>query len=164
VDNIKLRIRLGDREIEAEGPQDVVEQQIERWKQIFGQNTEPAPQKTIETPLDIYNNDSTQGNITLRRRSTQGSQVEQLSRGLVLLLYGYKTLQATPEVLSPRLARDLRLSGFTDLTRLSRAFARLNTEGLAVQIGKGKGTRYRLTEPGTQAAEKLLQSSLAPLT
>lgn len=157
MDNIKIRIRLGDREIEAEGPREVVEQQIEKWKGVLGTPLPPEPTPAEEPPLDIFHSEA--GGVTLRRRVAQGPLVDQLARGLLLLLYGYKSLHNTPDVLSPRLARDLRLSGYTDLTRLSRAFERLSAEGLAVQVGKGKGTRYRLTEPGFEAAKKLLRTT-----
>jgi hypothetical protein len=165
VDNLRFKIKAGEREFEAEGPRDAVEA---RWAEarewllnapeprILSTEAATLPSQQEESP--IFEIDRGRRTVRLRVLPPRGEVLQRLSNALLLLLYGYTDLISRPEVPVTRIAEDLRMSGFAGLKRLSRAFLRLETEGLAARNGSGKGTNYRATNPGLVAARTLAKS------
>jgi hypothetical protein len=165
VDNFRFKVKVGEREFEAEGPRDAVEA---RWAEArdWLLNT-PEPKRTpTDRPPDlaeqrenpIFDVDRGRRTVRLRVLPPRGEVLQRLSNALLLLLYGYNDLINRPQVPVTRMAEDLRMSGFAGLKRLSRAFVRLESEGLAARNGAGKGTNYRATNPGLAAARTLAKS------
>jgi hypothetical protein len=167
VDNVRLKIKVGEKEFEAEGPREAVEA---RWAEAKGwilpetSQTSPVTQNLneINRPSDrkspVFDIDNGKRIIRLRVLPPRGETIQRLSNALLLLLYGYNENFGKSEVQVTRLAEDLRMSGFAGIKRLSRAFARLEADGLAARNGAGKGTRYRATHPGLTTAANLAQS------
>lgn len=148
-----------------EGPRDAVEAKWAEARDWLLNAPEPkiasieAPQPPV--PQDdnpIFEVDRGRRTVRLRVLPPRGEVLQRLSNALLLLLYGYHDIINRPEVPVTRLAEDLRMSGFAGLKRLSRAFLRLETEGLAARNGAGKGTNYRATNPGLLAARTLAKS------
>lgn len=166
MDRIKIRFRLGDREFEAEGEKDAVQAQWETARAwLFQEEADkksgrplppPGEEKTLQKSLFDVN--AGRGSLRLRVLPPGGPGGERLSRALLLLLHGYHTLLHQNDVPAIRLADDLRMSGFSGVRRLSRAFAALETQGHAIRSGTGKGSRYRATGPGMQEAQTTAQS------
>lgn len=148
-----------------EGPRDAVEA---KWAEArdWILNTQEPKITSIDTPTQpnpqdenpIFEVDRGRRTVRLRVLPPRGEVLQRLSNALLLLLYGYHDLINRPEVPVIRVAEDLRMSGFAGLKRLSRAFLRLETEGLAARNGAGKGTNYRATNPGLLAARTLAKS------
>ncbi|MBK8574821.1 MAG: hypothetical protein IPN90_03760 [Elusimicrobia bacterium] len=165
MDNLRFKIRVGEREFEAEGPREAVEA---RWAEAkdWLLNTPAAKTHSVEVSQNLPNQEENpifevdRGRRTVRLRvlPPRGEVLQRLSNALLLLLYGYNDLLSRPGVPVTRMAEDLRMSGFAGLKRLSRAFLRLETEGLAARNGSGKGTNYRATNPGLTAARTLAKS------
>jgi hypothetical protein len=82
---------------------------------------------------------------------------------VLLILYGYRRLQEQDEVLTTRLMTALEVSGFTELPRIDRPVAVHIKDGLLIQAGRLKGTKYRLTNRGIQRAEEIIRSLLEQL-
>lgn len=168
MDNLRFKIRVGEKEFEAEGPRDAVEARWAEAREWLLQASEPKISqhhyKEIEdaTPPPqenpIFDVDRGRRTVRLRVLPPRGEVLQRLSNALLLLLYGYNDLINRPQVPVTRMAEDLRMSGFAGLKRLSRAFVRLETEGLAARNGAGKGTNYRATNPGLTAARTLAKS------
>ena len=165
MDNFRVKIRVGEKEFEMEGPRDAVEAKWAEARDWLLKAPEPkiasieAPQPPV--PQDdnpIFEVDRGRRTVRLRVLPPRGEVLQRLSNALLLLLYGYHDIINRPEVPVTRLAEDLRMSGFAGLKRLSRAFLRLETEGLAARNGAGKGTNYRATNPGLLAARTLAKS------
>jgi hypothetical protein len=155
VDNIKIRIKSGNNEFEAEGPSAEVEKHMEIWRrEVSGLAKLPES----ADPTNAYYFDPGRDGLTLRKAPGIGPKGRKLADALLLILHGYRELQAKTQVEATRIARDLRESGYNDLAKLARSYHRLQKEGLAVRSGRGKGTRYRLTEPGQNAASTLARS------
>jgi hypothetical protein len=165
VDNFRFKIKVGEREFEAEGPREAVEA---RWAEARDWLLSVPTTKThaVEVTQDpptrdenpIFEVDRGRRTVRLRVLPPRGEVLQRLSNALLLLLYGYNDLLNRPTVPVTRMADDLRMSGFAGLKRLSRAFVRLEVEGLATRNGAGKGTNYRATNPGLTAARTLEKS------
>lgn len=166
MDNFRFKIRVGEKEFEAEGPRDAVEARWAEAREWLLQTSEPtiAQYKEADDPLGspnenpIFEVDRGRRTVRLRVLPPRGEVLQRLSNALLLLLYGYNDLINRTQVPVTRMAEDLRMSGFAGLKRLSRAFVRLETEGLAARNGAGKGTNYRATNPGLAAARTLAKS------
>lgn len=166
VDKLRVKMRVGEREFEAEGPREAVEA---RWMEARSWLFEDRPKQKssdveVAQPLQerdahpLFDIDRGRRTIRLRVLPPRGEILQRLSNALLLLLHGYRDLLNRPEIPVTRMAEDLRMSGFAGLKRLSRAFDRLEQEGLAARSGAGKGTRYRATHPGLESARALVQS------
>ena len=165
MDNVRLRIKHGEKEFEIEGPaQDVSArwEEAKRWLLQEGpkiDRTGAGGLPAVEGVGDlIFDRDMARGTIRLRILPPRGKILQRVSQSLLLLLHGYQSFLEQSQIPVTRLAEDLRLSGFADLRRLSRAFAKLEAEGLAIRSGRGKGTTYRTTHPGKNAAIHLLKT------
>lgn len=155
MDNIKIRIKIGNNEIEAEGPSADVEKHVEKWRrEVAGVDLPKSPMAST-----AYYFDAGRNGLTIRKGPGTGPKGRKLADALLLLLHGYRELQGKNQVEATRIARDLRESGHNDLAKLARSYHRLQSEGLAVRSGRGKGTSYRLTEPGLNAASALTRQS-----
>lgn len=152
MDNIKIRIKVGNNEIEAEGPSTEVEKHIEKWRRDVAGADRPNSPTVVSS---AYYFDAGRNGLTIRKGPGAGPKGRKLADALLLLLHGYRELQGKNQVEATRIARDLRESGHNDLAKLARSYHRLQNEGLAVRAGRGKGTSYRLTEPGLNAASAL---------
>lgn len=155
MDNIKIRIKLGNNEIEAEGSSAEVEKHVEKWRREVAGVDRP----NSSAASAAYYFDAGRNGLTIRKGPGTGPKGRKLADALLLLLHGYRELQSKTEVEATRIARDLRESGHSDLAKLARSYHRLQSEGLAVRAGRGKGTSYRLTEPGLNAATILARQS-----
>lgn len=168
MDNLRVKVRVGEKEFEAEGPREAVEA---RWAEARDWILSHAPTNKEQIPIiekaaeslqkdenPIFDVDRGRRTVRLRVLPPRGEVLQRLSNALLLLLYGYHEILNRPEIPVTRMAEDLRMSGFAGLKRLSRAFVRLETEGLAARNGAGKGTNYRATNPGLTAARTLAKS------
>lgn len=166
MDRLKIRIRIGDREFEAEGEKEIVRAQWEESRPWLFQEEPneksgralPPPGEKKPLQKSLFDMDPGRGALRLRVLPPGGPGGERLSKALLLLLHGYQTLLHQEEPPAIRLAHDLRMSGFAGVRRLSRAFEALEAKGLAIRSGTGKGSRYRATGPGHQEALSIAQS------
>jgi hypothetical protein len=177
-DVVKLRVKIGVHEFEAEGPRDLVTAQFEAWKQLAG--LAPASpdaagiarqEATIaardvrtadgrEAALrNLFAVDAKQQLVTLRVRPT--GQRRNADAAL-LLLYGYRSSFAADEgvdVPAARLKAALLASGHRP-KRLDRAIAPHVAAGLVRKGGRHKHETYALTTPGCQHAAALARKLL----
>lgn len=169
MDTYKLRVKIGDFEFDAEGPEDSVKQQFEAFKEIVLQAAPKAEKKeerqegdvehkplTNTIPLDkIIQYDSATGDIILTALP-QGDYQE--AKAVLLLLLGYKLNKNEENVLVTDLMNGLRRSG-CPVGRLDRALAPYSGT-YVFKTGIGKGGRYRLTLQGTKEAFNIGQEIL----
>lgn len=175
MENVRIRIRSGEREFEAAGPRDLVEKSLADVREWIFQNSpllerdRDAKANSVK-PIsfkndrlgDVYEINHGQGRIRLRTIPPAKEINEKLSKALLILLFGYQNHFQTVKIPATRLTEDLRLSGFSALKRLSRAFRLLQTGGFAVQNGSGKGTTYQITSPGALKAEAIILDLHSP--
>jgi hypothetical protein len=170
VDNVRIRLKIREGEFEAEGPDPLVRAHLAEFKTLLtspaaGEETTPeAPPITPgkDSGLDLmYQAEPATGTLTLRiLPSTDRGVLKQVSNTLLLILHGFHESLNLREV--PVLAATLtiRQSGLVRVSRLSNAFLALQAEGLAMKIGRGKGTKYQLTAKGRAEARALIHNTL----
>ena len=168
----KLRIKVGEHEFEAEGsPKDVTEQ-FHAWKELIastpksasgsdlgvregkpklpGNVTEVKTQDGYAAPWDIFDIDDKRKLVTLKIHPTGDDKDEQ---ALLLLLFGYKKSYGQDEVLATKLIASMQVSGLRP-GRIDRTLAGFIDAGLVLNSGRGKGSKYRLTNTGYAKADE----------
>ena len=163
-DTLKLRMKIGLHEFEADGPSEVVLAQVETWKQLAGLTAPPtnlssaAPAAGDSDPAlrQLFGMNADQKSITLR--ATLGGRRRNANAAL-LLLYGHGSLTAASngaEMAPAQLGAALHASGYP-LKRLDRALAPHVSAGLIHKGGTHKHTTYALTPAGHQYATELVR-------
>lgn len=89
--------------------------------------------------------------VTLTAKPT-GS--EQEIDGLLLILFGQKEMRGADLVSADELLNGMKQSGFS-IDRTDRLAGRAYDLGLIQRTGVRRGTRYRLTNPGTDRARSV---------
>jgi hypothetical protein len=165
-DHYKLHIKMGSFEFEAEGPQELVKAQFSDFKELIqGQQASKGAQPPSEHGLTnerlqlIFKADPEKKTISLRAIPPTNSRViRHIGHIMLILLLGFKETFNLQEIPAITMTDALRQSGFAALKRLSTSFHILEKEGLALKIGKGKGTKYRATNKGLSMAQHLIQT------
>ena len=178
IEVVRLRMKIGAHEFEAEGPRDLVTAQLEAWKQLAG--LDRAPQDPTSMSIqgvtiaareartadggdpalrNLFAVDAEQKLVTLRVRPT--GQRRNADAAL-LILYGYRSSFAADDgmdVPAARLKAALAASGHRP-KRLDRAIAQHLAAGLVRKGGHHKHETYALTTPGCQHATALARKLL----
>jgi hypothetical protein len=111
---------------------------------------------TANTYTKIFGMDDRTRVLTLKIRP-EGDTAE--ADALLLLLYGYRQLTQTDEVLVGKLKDSLALTGGLGVGRIDRIIGRYVDDRLVLKVGKqGPGGKYRLTQTGLARAEMLAKS------
>jgi hypothetical protein len=160
-ERVKLRMKIGLHELEAEGPRDLVMAQLDIWTRLAGLPPAAAPNLAGDpAPRYLFHVDAEQKLITLR--VTLSGQQRNADAAL-LLLYGFQTCLGGgdgTEVPAARLRAALATSGHR-LKRPDRALTPYLTAGLVRKGGRHKQKTYGLTASGSQHAAALV-AHLAP--
>ena len=168
-------MRIGEHELETEGPADVVQEQIKIFKEMVAQAsiiapnpstlsgtglvTQPPPSPLLTSAAPIGISEDVLNRVF--RRDNDGVSLLGLPRSddadadaLVALLYGYNRLQNRPNVTGVALMQAARQSGVT-LLRADKALHR--KADLIMAAGSRRGRRYSLNNRGTIYAEDLVR-------
>lgn len=159
VERVKLRMKIGLHEFEAEGPRDVVMAQLDIWTRLATLSaTTDADRAGAAAPAlrDLFHVDKTRQLITLRanvagrRRNADAA---------LMLLHGFQTClggDGTASVPAARLNAALAASGHR-LKRPGRVLTSYVAAGLVRRGGRHKHETYALTLPGAQHAAALVK-------
>jgi hypothetical protein len=177
MDNLKIRVKVGDHEFEAEGPRESVELQFQLFKELVGAapvrtpgQAPPAPKPpVIQTPTQngglvdetpdktVYDRlFSVDGDRLSLHYLPEGENRE--ANALLILLLGYRIITAQEQVLGGRLMQGLQQSGLT-LDRIDRVLDPY-IPSLILKTGIKKGTKYRLTNIGLARAKVIAEEQL----
>jgi hypothetical protein len=166
----KLRVKIGQDEFEAEGEPEWLNTQLGTWKELIskppmiagesqvkhrlGEEREGESRKETPTPqiAKVLSVDKNQKSVSLRVHPT-GDQRE--ADAILLLLFGYRDLLNSDEVLVPRIKESMAQSGIR-VDRVDRAIAPHQKAGFVLKGGTGKGGKYRLTNTGDARARELI--------
>ncbi len=165
MENLRIKIEIGDRRFEAEGPVEIVERQANAFMTLtVGGNAETlaagaaarAREGKEETPpLDKIMRVS--GKVVWLNVQSRSA-----SEAVLVLLLGQKQIRNNTLVSGTELIQGLRASGH----RVSRADYLLNNHARRKSIlvvGKYRGRRYQLTESGAVRARQIGEQLLASL-
>jgi len=166
METYKLKVKVGESEFEAEGPEEAVKAQFEAFKQMLESGavkvTAPHERRGEHPPknhevgnealLKLYKIEERNGRKDVTLRFTPQGGERRVSTALLLLLHGHRELADVENVPVTTLSDAMEQSG-VPVARLDRAAAPLLREGLALRGGRSKGTWYRLTNQGTARAQ-----------
>jgi len=164
-ENYKIKIRLGDAEFEAEGPEDTVKSAYE----LFLKNLSPRPAKPLEpaTHRDLPHKGPGLDSATLNRLFVVDGEALSLKHlppagsstrsadAAILMLYGFHKLLKLDNVPVTKLNEGLRKSGVS-LERLDRIMG--VHSGLFMKGGTRIGGRYSLNNQGLAQAEDWIKA------
>ncbi len=175
METVKLKLKVGPHEFEAEGPSEVVSAYLEAWKaEIAGRQIENIPDKPpAEAPAENQKNENTSDAFEWRFPKNQLSQLFAVDdkrdlirlrviptgdnaegQSVLLALYGVLRLREQDELPVTRLLAALDASGVRP-DRIDRAAAAEIRGRLITKHGLGKGNKYRLTSTGITRAEEI---------
>ena len=164
----KLRVKIGDHEFDAEGPQEAVGKQFQSFKDLIASLSHrilPTPIKRegksenidLSSPQDDsqprkYDNIfKAEGRVVSLTALPQGAN----EAGLLILL-GQKLYRNNDTATGSEIVDGLEQSGYT-VERADRLFDGFIAEGLVIKAGKRRAIRYRLANQGLARAEAIAQ-------
>lgn len=171
---IKLRIKAGEWEFEAEGEAQTVIQQLEKFQDLFTgwritpphkesprilsdrPYALPSPNKQELSPpyLERIFESDPHSSLLLCRIPPAGHGAE--AKLVLLLLFGYLELRGVTEVSALTLKQAIKRS-FHPVLRLDRLLSEYIRDRFVLKTGRGKGGKYRLTPLGVKKAMTLTE-------
>ena len=185
MEKLKLRIKVHDCELEAEGPQAFVHEQFEAFRQLLADMTQKSVLSDLRDKTDFSLSQESPA-LSLDKQAlpknspaasfqkllawndrTQQVTCAVLPEGplrtadtVLLLLWGYRELRGFGEISALVLNKGLKSAGFSQF-RLDRIMTPYLKDRLVLRSGVGKGGRYRLTTRGVEKAQDLVQTLAA---
>ena len=170
----KLRIKIGDNELETEGSAEMVQAQLAAFMELV--SATPAPAKPIESatvapeqpnhdtkPQQPINN----GPLALDKiMKVEGrivsltTRADSLEHAVMLLLFGQKTLRHNDAITGFEIVNGLRMSGQAK-DGLRRVLDKIKSEGAIIITGAHRGKKYRMTNQGMTRAQEIARGVLA---
>ncbi|MGD0945972.1 MAG: hypothetical protein ABSA52_00960 [Candidatus Binatia bacterium] len=155
IEVVKLRMKIGVHEFEAEGPRDLVTAQLETWKHLAGLYAAAATAdgRTAAGDPALRPPFAADAERKLIRLRVSPSGQRRNADAALLILYGYHTWFAATdeeEVPATRLKAALAASGHRP-KRLDRVLAPHLAAGLVSKSGRHRHETYALTISGAPA-------------
>ena len=187
MEKLKLRIKVHDCELEAEGPQAFVHEQFEAFRKLLADltqrsvlselrdKTDRVPSEGLSSPPRFPHEKVLPKNspaAALQKLLAWNDRTQQVTCAVIpeghlrtadtvlLLLWGYQELRGLSEISAMILNRGLKSAGFSQF-RLDRIMTPYLKDRLVLRSGVGKGGRYRLTTRGVEKAQDLVQNLAA---
>lgn len=172
----RLRCRIGEHELEIEGPTAFVDRQVERWARLAGlvpaadpPSRDPAdpaqqpvfPDRPAPSPTlaDLFHCDASR-KLVVPRVVSPGRRRN--ADAALLVLYGYRLLLPQVAVVSGATFRTAPAAAGCRVTRLDRILERHIAAGLVTRSGTRKRDLYALTLAGEQRAMALVRERCDP--
>lgn len=178
--NYKIQVKIGDAEFQAEGPEQIVSTQFDRFIDVIAARkaaVNTTHQETKKETADSTGNGSgtipvveTPSVLALHERvfsldDRAGLSLRVLPKtdapeadAVMLILYGYATLRSQHDVLSVQIGKSAQQSG-VNIDRLDRAL--LTHTQYVTSAGQKGGKKYGLNNRGLARAKELLEGLLA---
>lgn len=168
MDNYHLKIKVGNHEFEANGPQESVERQFNTWKELIA--TVPRQRDNIAANTQMQEQAATSSEaspLALDRIMRVEGRVISLTappelapEAVLLILLGQRQFRSNEAVTGSEMMDGLQLSGFR-MARVDRLLDSLATGGQVIRSGSHRGTRYRLSNTGLARAQEVARNVLA---
>jgi hypothetical protein len=162
--SLRLKLKIGEHEFEADGPCAIVEAQIETFARLIGREDAivagrslSAENKRATALKPIHSVARVEGKLV--RLSVQCPSA---SNAVLALLLGHRELRGVHAVSGTELMRALRASG-QKVPRVDQLLQRFAKSGNVVMTGKHRARRYRLTTDGVINATTIVKSLAEPV-
>jgi len=168
MDNYRIKIKVGEHEFEAEGPVEVVQSQLEVFKNLIESVSHqmPAGKEVGHLEVEVPNNKE---QLPLDKISKVEGRVVSLtikpeaeSTAAMLIMLAQRTYRANDTVTASEIKDGLEQSGYRP-GRVDRLMQPLTDDGSVVRIGARKGARYRFTNQGLVKAQAAARDVLATI-
>jgi hypothetical protein len=166
MENLKLKMRIGEHEFEAEGPTEIVQAQFDVWREMVSNR----PAQTISPSASVSPSASASASpspappaseLRLEKVMRQEGRVVSLTaRGasledeILLVLLGQRNLRNNDSVSGAEILDGLRLTGRT-VNRIDYQIDKMTEAGNVITVGSNRARRYRLTNQGFAKAQEL---------
>jgi hypothetical protein len=161
MDKQRLKIKIGEFELDTEGPEETLQARLEAFKELVmhASMAVSAPAKPeiktengIEPPKQqlekILQQDDRIVSLTVRP--------ETIDDAVLLLLYGQRVLRSNSTATGNEVMQGLRVSG-QRVDRVDRLLEKASIAGDVIVIGQHRAKRYRLTNSGLAKANDIAQ-------
>jgi hypothetical protein len=156
MDTLKMKIKTGEHEFEADGPPDAVHAGLATFARIIGaeekadeKEVAPVPAAAVPEAPAIGKIARINGGVVSLKVAPESSQ-----SAVLLLLLGQQQLRNNIAVAGAQIMDGLRASGKT-VGRSDTILKRHAAAGFVVTTGKRKRRRYRLTKDGVEKAQAI---------
>jgi hypothetical protein len=163
MDALKIKIEIGDRKFEAEGPVDVVQAHVNAFMKLtVGGSAETlaaeaaaAERKARTVPLDklLYVGGQT---VYLRVKPRHAQHA------VLLLMFGYRQLRNNHLLAGIDMIQGLRSAGYKQ-RRVDHILNSLARQKFVATEGKYRGRRYKLTDNGVERGDQIARELSAHL-
>jgi FKBP-type peptidyl-prolyl cis-trans isomerase (trigger factor) len=162
---LKLKMKIGEHEFEADGPAEVVQAQLALFKEMIA-NATPKQSDAAPQEREIANLDSLPHQPIEKIMKSEGRVVsltakcETVDEAVLLILLGQKDFRNNQEVTGSEIMDGLKQSGY-QIERVDRVTDKLSQDGDMITIGVHRGRRYRLTNQGLAKALIIVKELIA---
>jgi hypothetical protein len=172
MDTTRIKIKIGEHEIDAEGTQDFVQAQVAAFKEMISSAPrEPLAQKIA--PVSNTNEHKgvipTFPHIDIEKIMHIAGRVVSLTAlpasaadAALLIMLGHKDMRNNLSVTGQEIGDGLNQSG-RGVPRVDRIMDKAIKESLVLKTGLRRGTRYRLTNQGLTKALGIAEALIASL-
>jgi hypothetical protein len=159
VEAYRLKLKVGEHEFEAEGPEEAVTRQFEAWKELIA----AAPRQKDVTPAMNGKQEENQEGASLALDKILRSEGRVVSltalptneqEAALLVLLGQRHYRTNESVTGSEVMDGMQLSGYR-LGRVDRMLDGLASDGFVIRTGQHRGTRYRLSNTGLARAQAI---------
>ena len=176
MENTRLKFRVGVHEFEAEGPAEVVQEQLRAFRELIETASDlpvapegfPAPanaSQSVNTDLENSGPAMAKSADEIDQALTKIMKVEQRFVSLtaragstidavLLIVYGQKILRENDAVTGAEVMHGLKTTGIV-VARVDRVLAKAYEVGDIMSTGTRRAKRYRLTNQGIEKARQI---------
>jgi hypothetical protein len=163
---LRIRIKLGEHEIELEGSVDAVERQFEPFKLLL---IPQSPLASVQKDsADIEEQTKAPSRLPLEKIIRVHDDIYSLSvnakleDAILVILLAQRTFRQNENVSGVEIMKGLRSSGFR-VSRVDTILNRYFRLAQVVPMGQHRRRRYRLSLDGLQRAEQIARTLIAQL-
>jgi hypothetical protein len=182
-DSYRMRLKIGMHEFEAEGPVNVVQEQVKRFleliatlpveqvipappevKATFTENISAPPSaasKTVSFPaIDLALDKIMKINERIVSLTVRPKNADDAA---LLLLYGQKMLRENDSVTGAEVMGGITATGGLSIGRVDRLLEKLARDGDVIVVGENRSKRYRLTNAGLNKVRHVASELVATI-
>ena len=174
----RLKMRIGEHELDVEGPLDVVQDYVATFKELVtaipsktivrsdreltdepspddndrGGAAEPATESANPNLGEIMNVEDRVVSLTARP--------DKVADAILLILLGQEALRTNNSVTGAEVMRGIQMTGGYRIGRVDGFLGRAARSGDVVIAGEGRRKRYRLTNQGRSKARSIAQKRI----
>jgi hypothetical protein len=174
----RVKMKIGEHEIEAEGSPDMVREQFQAWQELVKlAYATPIPQvvPVAQTAENLSaglptKSDALPSNVDAEltkimridnRAISLTARTTNVHDAMLIMLYGQKILRNNDSVTGAELISGLNSTGGFAVDRLDRVLNKLSVDGDVMTFGERRGKKYRLTNSGTAKARAIASDLIA---